>query len=339
MSLYGSVDLHSNNCYVAVSDEKDALVSHKRIPNNLEEVNLFFRQYQDQMPEIVVESTFNSYWLVDGLQDLGYQVKLANPGQMHQYTGLKHTDDKSDCLWLNRMNRLGVLPTGYIYPRKERAVRDLLRRRMLMVRVRTKLICSLKNQFLTWKAVDVSRKEVFRLEIQDVETTFEDETLRLSGTSMLEVIQNLSSRIKIIESYVHKKAKEDGLVERLRILRGIGPILSWVIRYETGDIRRFESGKHFMSYCGLVESKKISNFKVKGKNNPKNRNKFLRWAFAEAAIASMAHPPLKNFHDRLVKKKGKIKAKAILSSKMARAAFMLMSDPSFHYEERKLFNY
>jgi len=85
----------------------------------------------------VVESTYNWYWLVDGLQEEGYKVHLANPSAIKQYEGLKHTDDKWDSFWLAHMKRLNILPEGYIYPKEELPVRDILRRRLLFVQQRT----------------------------------------------------------------------------------------------------------------------------------------------------------------------------------------------------------
>lgn len=337
MTLYGSLDVHSNNCYAAVSDDADKIVCHARLANKIGEVDSFFLPYKDRMPNVVVESTHNTYWVTDGLMERGYTVKLANSNTMHQYTDLKHTNDKDDCMWLNRMNRLGILPTGYIYPKEERPVRDLLRRRMLLVRIRTMLVSSLKTQIINWHSIDVKRQDALKLESSDIDGWFSDEALRLYGHSNVELTQRLTARIKEIEALVHKKAKEDDSVKRLRQIRGIGPILSWIIRYETGDIGRFDSVKNFLSFCGLVGSVKLSNGKVKGHNNSKNRNKFLRWAFAEAAIASMTHPQLKRYHDRLVRKKGRIISKAILSSKMARAAYMLMKNENFQYDQNKLF--
>ena len=338
MPLYGSVDLHSTNSYVAVTDEADRLICHKRLPNRLEELGRFFEPFKEILSSIALESTYNGYWVMDGLIGLGYSVKLVNTWMMQEYSGLKYTDDKSDCLWLNRMNRLGVLPTGYIYPREDRPVRDLLRKRGLLVRVRTKIINSLKHQSMTWSAINIPRKEVFDVSEDEVNALFQDPALRFCANTFAETIQYLTEKIKKIESFIHKKAKEDELVRRLRLLRGIGPILSWTIRYETGDIGRFPSVKNFLSYCGLVESKRMSNFKIKGRNHVKNRNRYLRWALAEGAVASLADPSIKKYHDRLVKKKGPIKAKAILSSKMARMAYFLMKDPSFVYDQRRLFN-
>ena len=101
--------------------------------------------FKERLDTIAVESTYNWYWLVDGLQDAGYPVVLANPAGMEQYSGLKHTDDKSDAFLLAEMLRLKILPTGHICERPLRPVRDLLRRRMMLVHQRTALILSLQE--------------------------------------------------------------------------------------------------------------------------------------------------------------------------------------------------
>ena len=102
-----------------------------------------FETYKKELTAIVVESTYNWYWLVDFLMDAGYEVLLANPAAMQQYKGLKHINDKHDAFWLAHMARLGILPQGYIYPKEDRPVRDLLRKRGHLVRLRTSLINSL----------------------------------------------------------------------------------------------------------------------------------------------------------------------------------------------------
>lgn len=129
MKLYGAIDLHSNNNVTVVIDEQDKVVYEKRLPNDLAVIVEQLSAYQDSLQGIVVESTYNWYWLVDGLMDKGHKLHLANTAAIQQYQGLKHTDDHSDANWLAHLLRLGVLPQGYIYPKAERAVRDLLRKR------------------------------------------------------------------------------------------------------------------------------------------------------------------------------------------------------------------
>ncbi len=335
--LYGAIDLHSNNNYSVISDQEDQVLCERRLGNSLEEVDAFFRPFRSELNALVLESTYNGYWLMDGLAELGYEVKLANPSQMQPYQGLKHRDDASDGLWLNRMHRLGVLPEGYIYPRPERGIRDLLRKRLFLVQHRTSLINSMKHQYQSWKAKDVSASEIKKLSSEEVSASFDDGFVRQGVEALRQSMEALSSQISGIEASLKHVLREDRLVSQLQILPGIGPLLAWTIRLEIGELARFgEDWRPYLSYCGLVESKQESNEKIKGHGNRKNRNRYLRWAYAEAAISALRYPKIRVYHDRLMRKKGKIKAKAILASKIARVSFMMMRDPGMIYAQEKL---
>jgi transposase len=124
MKLYAGIDLHSNNSVVCLIDVEGKEVRCKRLKNDLVELLQFLHPYNEQIQGIVVESTYNWYWLVDGLMDHGYRVHLANPAQIQQYDGLKYSDDESDANWLAQMLRLKILPEGYIYPKENRGIRD-----------------------------------------------------------------------------------------------------------------------------------------------------------------------------------------------------------------------
>lgn len=134
MRLYSAADLHSNNHFLTIIDEQDKRILEKRLPNELSVTLKTLEPYRADISGIAVESTFNWYWLVDGLMEAGYHVMLVNPSKVRQYEGLKHTDDRHDAFWLAHQMRLGILPTGYIYPKEQRAVRDLLRERRRLVR-------------------------------------------------------------------------------------------------------------------------------------------------------------------------------------------------------------
>jgi hypothetical protein len=130
MTLYCGIDLHSTNHLVVVIDDNDKRLEERRLGNDLSLTLALLAPYQEELAGVAIESTFNWYWLVDGLQDAGYRVDLVNPADIKQYEGLKHTDDRYDAFWLAHLMRLGLLKTGYIYPREERAIRDVLRRRI-----------------------------------------------------------------------------------------------------------------------------------------------------------------------------------------------------------------
>jgi len=121
MKLYGGIDLHSNNCVVHLIDEDGQPVFKRRIPNDLFTILLQLGPYSRDIEGLVVESTFNWYWLVDGLRETGYKVHLANTTAIQQYSGLKHSDDDSDANWLATLLRLDILPEGYVYPKEERS--------------------------------------------------------------------------------------------------------------------------------------------------------------------------------------------------------------------------
>ena len=124
MNYYGGIDLHSDNVYIVIINEDDKIVYEKRLSNKIDEILKALSTYQKELTGLVVESTYNWYWLVDGLQAASYQVHLANTCAIKVYEGMKHTNDKTDAYWLAHMLRLGLLPTGYIYPKSERGLRE-----------------------------------------------------------------------------------------------------------------------------------------------------------------------------------------------------------------------
>jgi len=166
MKLYGAIDLHSTNNVTVLIDEEDKIVYQKRLPNDLVLILKDLSVYQPRVEGIVVESTYNWYWLVDGLMEQGYKVHLANTAAIQQYEGLKYTDDHSDARWLAHLLRLGVLRQGYIYPRAERPVRDLLRKRSQLVRHRTTHVLSIQNLLTRNTGSSMKANQIKGLDVQ-----------------------------------------------------------------------------------------------------------------------------------------------------------------------------
>jgi len=147
MKHFIGLDLHSNNTILGMIDEKGRKAYKKKLPNDLKIISDAIKPFKNKVEGIVVESTFNWYWLVDGLMMEGYNIHLANPSAIKQYEGLKHTDDYDEAFHLANLLRLGILPEGYIYPKEERAIRDLLRKRSMLVRQKTANILSFENLY------------------------------------------------------------------------------------------------------------------------------------------------------------------------------------------------
>ena len=284
MQLYTAFDLHSNNSYVGIIDENGKRVYKRKLANDPDVIIESLKPFKDDIVGIVVESTYNWYWLVDLLMAEGYKVHLANPAEIQKYTGLKYADDQHDAFWLTEMLRLGILPEGYIYPKEDRPIRDLLRKRGHLVRLRTSLIISLQNI--------ISRNNGIKLKVGDIKALTTDrvapfleknEDLALAGKVSKQSIDFLSRQIKSVEAVVEKKIELKEPYDRLLTEPGIGKILGLTIMLETGPISRFEKVGNYVSYCRKVSSKWISNDKKKGKGNKKSGNKYLAWAFSEAA--------------------------------------------------------
>ncbi len=327
MKLYGGIDLHGNNNVISLLDRTDRVVFEKRIANNMEEVLFRLAPYKKEIVGLAVESTYNWYWLVDGLMDAGYKVHLANPAAMKQYEGLKHSDDKTDARWLAHMLRLGILPEGYIYPKDSRPVRDLLRKRSQLVRYRTANLLAMNNLFARNLGFSVRANRLKQLEEEDVNELMVDKDLSLAVKSNLSVVHCLDERIRIIERVVRERVRIRPEFQQLLTVRGVGDILALTISLETGDISRFAKVGNYSSYCRCVDSKRISNAKKKGKGNPRNGNKYLAWAFVEAAACSIQHnPKAKRFYQRKSAKTKKVVAMKALAHKLARGCYYIMRD-------------
>jgi transposase len=336
-TLYGGIDLHSSNSYCGIIDKADRWVKHKRIVNRIEDVTAFFDEYKDRLKGVVLESTYNGYWLMDGLMEAGYKVKLANPTKMGDYDGLKNSNDKTDTRWLAKMLRLGILPESYIYPKNERPMRDLLRKRTLFVNTRTRILNSMEHQFQTWLCAKIGKHHLVELTPEELSRLFGEKNLCLSAESGIEIIKTINRCVAVIEERLYSQIKETDTIKRLSVLPGIAKILGMTIMLEAGTIDRFKSVKNYLSYCRLVEAKKMSNNKKKGSGNRKCGNSILRWAYAEAAVHALRYERINKYYQRMKRKKGSPKALAIIASKIARVSYKVMTDEAFCYQEERLF--
>ena len=337
MKSYAGIDLHSSNNYVGIINEADKRLYGKRHPNRFPEVLKALEPYRDSLEAVVVESTYNWYWLVDGLQDNGYKVHLANPSAIKQYEGLKHTDDKWDSFWLAHMKRLNILPEGYIYPKQERPIRDLLRRRLLFVRHRTAHILSLQSMINRHLGIKVSNNEIKRFEPKDVDGMFDSTNLVFMAQNNILAIKFLKEIIKDIEKRVKSQVKLRKEFAMLLTIPGIGNILGLTIMLEVGDIGRFLKVGDYSSYSRCVGSKKLSDGKKKGENNRKNGNRYLSWAYVEAANFAIRYcVSAHRFYQRKRAKTNKIVATKALSNKICRASYYTMRD-QVPFDEVKLF--
>ena len=321
MKIMVGIDLHSNNSLCGLMDESGQRLLHQKVNNDLASILRVLAPYQKKIATIAVESTFNWYWLVDGLQEHGYHVVLANVAAMQPYRGKKHTDDVSDAYFLAELLRLNLLPTGHIYDRQTRPVRDLLRRRMLLVHQRTTLILSFKSLNQRTLGQNVALARVKTMKPEEAKARFTTAADQLLSGEEIALIGHLNDSIKKVEQHLLAVTRKMSSYQRLQELPGIGKILGLTIALETGDVKRFADAGNFASYSRCVKSIRQSNGKKKGENNRKCGNKYLAWAFVEAAhVARRFDDSCRRYYDRKKQQTNTMIATKALACKLAKAA-------------------
>lgn len=325
--LFCGIDLHSNNNYVAVIDSEDRRLFQRRLKNDLPVVVAALEPYRKRLAGVAVESTFNWYWLVDGLTAAGHTTKLVNTSAVRQYEGLKHTDDRHDAFWLAHLMRLGILPTGHILEPSVRALRDLLRKRMRLVQQRSANVTSIENLQQRNEGARMTADEIKAHSAETIAASVSDPNRALALRSTQAVIMTLNEQVRTIEQVALEQLKPSADWKRLQTVWGVGRILASVILLETGPIARFPDVGDYASYCRCVPTRRVSNKKKKGEGNEKNGNKYLCWAFVEAAnFAIRSYPAANRFYQRKKAATNGIIARKALAHKLARATFYILRD-------------
>lgn len=332
--LFCGIDLHSNNSFVVISDEADKVLYARRLPNDWGDICAALSPYREQLSGVVVESTFNWYWLVDGLMEAGYPVHLANTTAIKQYDGLKHRGDESDARHLAHLLRLGLLPEGPIMPKPLRAVRDLARKRMQLVQQRTVQILSIETCLAQQTGGRMSSNSVKQLTDADIDAMPIGDAEALGMKANVAAMQALQTQIDGIEKALAAHCRCDAGYRLLNTMSGIGPVLATVILLETGNIERFADVGNYASYCRCVGSIHVSNGKKKGEGNTKNGNRYLAWAYVEAANFAIRYcEAARKFYQRKKSKRNGVVAIKAVAHKLARACFhMLKTGEQFSVE-------
>ena len=335
--VFAGVDLHSNNLMIGIVDEEGRRLKHQKLPCDLKQVRAFLQPWKRRLESVAVESTYNWYWLVDGLREAGYPTHLANPAGMEQYRGIKHADDKTDAFFLAELQRLKILPTGYVYDPALRPTRDLLRRRQNLVRQRTALLLSFKSLYTRTTGQVMPLQQLKMMKPKESKNLYEHRANCMIAKIQKEHIDSLGQSISAIEKEVLNCARKLPRYDNLTSLPGVGDILGMTITMEVGEISRFKSAEQFASYCRTVDSRRLSNNKKKGENNRKCGNRYLAWALVEAAnFAKRYDPDCRQWFDRKAAKRHTILATKALACKLAKAAWYLMSQGG-HYDAKRMF--
>ena len=287
MKFYAGIDLHTRNSVVCVIDEKERKLVTETAPNDLPSI-LSLLERVPRRPAVAVEATLNWYWLVDGLQEAGYKVKLAHTVGLYMITGAKVKTDRRDAFSLAKLLRLDAIPEAYIYPKDTRPIRDLLRRRTRLVRLRAEAYVAIKRKFQQY-ALPYDDKAIQRADEEGLLGWFTHPGIRAGLEMELERIRLYSRELKTVEKYLVSTVKNKPIFEHLQTIPGVGKTLALTIYYEVGDIARFPSARQFCSYARVVPGLSQSGDTIRRGTGSKQGNAYLKWAFSQAAASSVRH--------------------------------------------------
>ena len=341
MEFYGGIDLSARDNSICVIDNLQAKQLEIKLRNDLGTIIEKLTPFKPNL-QIVVESTFNWYWLVDGLREAGFNVCLAHTLGLHMITGAKIKTDRRDAYSLAKLLRVSMIPKAYIYPPETRPIRDLLRRRLDLVRQRANEYSSIRHLLMREGILDHSRNQMKSIEEQDLERWFKHPLLRLHATQELERINLYTVQIDELEERILTESKPNKEIARLQEVPGIGPILSLTIFYEIGEISRFKSVRNLSSYSRLIPGVAQSGTVNRRGRASKQGNPYLKNAFMQAAIAAVQHyPEVERFYESHLKKRGgkasKLVTYNIVAHKLAQAVYHMLGD-GVSYQKKLLFS-
>ena len=324
---YCGIDLHVKTMYVCILDATGQVLVHRNVPSTPEALLEVVAPYRDDLV-VAAECMFTWYWLADVCAAEGIAFVLGHALAMKAIHGGKAKNDKLDSFKIASLLRGGLLPQAYVYPAAMRATRDLIRRRLHLVRKRGQLLAHIQNTRAQYNLPAFGRRLAYPANREGVREHFADPSVRKSIDVDLTLVAQYDTLITDLELTIVREAKrhDADAFHRLRSVPGIGKVLALTILYEIHDITRFDRVQEFASYARLVKGQKQSAGKTFGTSGAKMGNVHLKWAFSEAAVLFLRHTKDgKKLLAAIEKKHGKGKALSILAHKIGRAVFYMLS--------------
>lgn len=333
---YCGIDLHARSLYVCIIDQEGNTCVHKEISANPGKLYSILEPYIGNIV-VGVECMHCWYWVSDFCEDIGVDFILGHALYMKAIHGGKAKNDRIDSCKIANLMRGGNFPLAYTYPKEMRATRDLLRRRMKLVRHGANLkahVCNTTSQY-NLPPNKVNLKNVCARE--QLRSTFPDTVVQRNIDLDMAVLEFYAKELSKLEWFLEQQAKVHNPVHLhiLRSISGVGRILALTIIYEVGDIRRFDSVQKFASYARLVKCKAESAGKSYGTQGNKIGNAHLKWAFSEAAVLYLrGNKKAQRYLQKLQKRMSKAKALSVLAHKLGRCVYFMLKNEKVFDESR-----
>jgi transposase len=324
--FYCGIDLHARTMYLCILNQDGEILVHRNMPAGPDPFLKTIAPYREHLV-VCVECLFTWYWLADLCAREGIPFVLGHALYMKAIHGGKAKNDQIDAQKIAVLLRGGMLPQASVSPADMRATRDLLRRRMPLMRKRAELLAHIQNTNSQYNLPEIGKKLAYKTNRDGVAERLSDPAVQKSIEVDLALIDHDDHLLRDVELSILQTAKqhEANTLCLLRTVPGIGELLSLVLLYEIHDIQRFPRVQDFVSYCRLVKCAKESAGKRSGTSGAKIGHASLKWAFSEAAVLFLRNNPHgQKSLARLEKKHGKGKALTVRAHKLARAVYSML---------------
>jgi transposase len=325
MSVYVGIDVHRKRSQVAVIDAKGEVLANRNVPNGVEPILKVIGGLPAGTPA-AFEAAFGISWLVQLLEDYGFDPHLVHPSRCKAIASARLKNDKVDAAILAQLLRADLLPEAWIAPPPVRQLRALLRHRARLVRLRT-LLRNRIHAIAADHGHDRPRGEYWSgpgrawlasLELPAVSRELVDDDLGL--------IDTLEAVVDRLDWEIRQRARSDPRVKVLTQLPGVGPFTALVILAEIGDVSRFASARKLASWAGLTPTVRGSDRVAHYGHISKEGSVWLRWVLCEAAQTAKRHPQFAAGYQAIARRRGKKIATTAVARKLITRAWHLLAD-------------
>lgn len=324
--IYAAIDLHRKRSQIAAIDANGVQVLGQRIANSPEAFRAILAELGPEA-KIALEATYGWDWLAELIEQEGYELHLAHPSATRAIAAARVKTDALDARTLAHLLRTDLLPEAYLAPRALRDLRELLRQRIVLTRMRT----ALKNRvhaILARHGVIPTQSDLFgvggRRFLAELDLRPEPRR-RLDG--LLRLIVDFDREIAVASAEIADRAAEDPRVGLLCQIRGVGPYTAMLILAEVGPIERFPDARHLCAWAGLTPTVRSSDGKARLGHISHQGSPHLRWALVEAAQKNVTGGgPLREAFERIAKRRGRKIAKVAIARRILTLCFYGLRD-------------
>ena len=328
------IDLHRRRSHVAVLDEGGEQLLSRRITNDPATFLELLAEI-DGESKVALEATYGWEWLADVLEEAGYELHLAHPLRTKAIAAARVKTDSVDARTLAHLLRADLLPEAYVAPRELRDLRELLRQRWVLVRLRASLKCRV-HALIARHGILPPYGELFgkagarflaELELRDAP--------RRRLDSLLSLIGDLDREVEVATREIEERARADERVRVLTQIRGVGRYTALLVIAEVGDVSRFPSAHKLCAWAGLTPTIRSSDGRARLGHISRQGSRILRWALVESAqMAATGGGPLRASFERIAKRRGRKIAKVAVARKILTLCYYGLRDGEIRCLER-----